>query len=284
MLLLEVTALILALTLPVLRVRTITVRGNRLMSSATLLRAADVPATSIFTVDGSALRLRLLTLPWVEDATVTTDLPGTVHLDVVERPPVLRVRRGDVDSLVAANGATLSARSAGAAELHSMPVLLDDRVGSPAPLDTSLVQTLSLAAARFPAVFGCGVAAFQWGSDDMFAVWTSCGWRAILGHVDTDAEIAGIPAQLSALASLKAQLSFTHPAFGYVDLDNAGAPAVGGAPGLPAEILSATQSSLSAGADGSTVAPPVAYPPPLPSSQPGASPSPAAAANAAPAT
>jgi cell division septal protein FtsQ len=268
-LLVEVAALVLALTLPAFRVQTVTVSGNRLVSTATLLRTADVPSTSIFTVDGDSVRSRLMGLPWVQDVTVTTDLPSTVHIAVVERASVLRVRRGGSETLVAGNGAALPATSASAQALVSIPVLVDDRIGSATPIDPSLLQMLSATAQRFQSVFGCTVAAFQWGADDVFAVWASTGWRAILGHLNTDAAIARIPAQLAALAALKTHLDFAHPGFGYVDLDNIQGPAAGGAPGLPQEILKASLPlSGSAQSSPSSVAPPVSTPTPTPAPSP----------------
>jgi hypothetical protein len=264
-LLAEVVGLVLALTLPVFRVRTVTVTGNRLLTTASLLAAADVPSGSIFTVDADALRTRVLALPWVEDVAVTTDLPGAVHITVFERKPVLRVRDGVGDTVVAGNGARLRAGRVAPASLLALPVLVDERFGSAAPIDPSLLRTLVLTAARFPEVFGCSVAAFEWGTDGVLAIWSSTGWRAVLGHVDTDSAVAQVPAQLAALAALRGSLDFAEPSFGYVDLENPGAPAAGGAPGLPEQVLAArAPSAAAAAAFPGAVAPPVSTPTPTP--------------------
>jgi cell division septal protein FtsQ len=277
-LLVEAGVLAGALTLPAFRVRTVAVSGNRLLSSAVLLRAAGVPASSIFTVNGTAVRTRLLQLPWLADATVTTELPGTVRIAVTERTPVLRIRSAAGDLLVADDGAELPASSVSAAVRIATPVLVDDRVGSPAPPSAALLQMLGTAAQRFPQLFGCSVAAFQWGVDGVLAVWASPGWRAVLGHADTDAAIAEVPAQLAALAALKGQLDLLHPSFGYVDLENPAAPAVGGRPGLPAEI-SAAATADPAGYPPGAVAPPVSTPSPT-AAAPSATPTTGASAGA----
>jgi len=139
-----------------------------------------------------------------------------------------------------------------------------------------LVQDLSVVAQRFPAIFGCGVAAYQWGVDDAVSIWTTTGWRAIVGHLDTQDDLQALPAQLASLASLRGQLNFAKPNFGYVDLENPAAPATGGAPGLPAEVVEAGTPSTSA----STLTGPATGGVPLPTPKP--SPSPSASASAQP--
>src|SRR4029077_16617058 len=58
-----------------------------------------------------------------------------------------------------------------------------------------------------------------------------CRWMAVLGRAAAPSEVAAIPGQIAALASLKGRLNFAHPDFGYVDLEDPSAPAVGGSPG-----------------------------------------------------
>ena len=103
---------------------------------------------------------------------------------------MLRIRRDGADTLVAANGATLPGIDATPAASSGIPVLIDDRAGSPQPLNPQLVQMLSTIAQRFPAVFGCSVAAYLWGADDVVSIWTSTGWRAVLGPLDTEDALA----------------------------------------------------------------------------------------------
>jgi len=247
-LLAQVTLLVLALTLPAFKVRSVAVTGTRLVSADAVVQAAAVPAQSIFTLDVSAVRARVTALPWVQDASVTTELPNRVRVSVQERVPAVRLRRLGTDTFVADNGATLAADANQTALWAHTPALLDDRAGSALPLDPTLLRVLEVAAQRFPAAYGCGVAAFQWGVDDIFSVWTSCGWRLVLGHLDTADALASVPAQMAALGALKGQLDLTHPSFGYIDVENANGPAAAGTPGLPAEVLAAN-TPLPSGSD-----------------------------------
>jgi cell division septal protein FtsQ len=235
-LLVQLTLLILALTLPGLQVRTVTVAGTGVLTEDGVRASAAVAHQSIFTVDTQAIRNRLLALPWVQDATVSTELPSAVRISVTERPPLLRVWRQASETYVAGNGASLAANATLKQRFPSTPRLLDERTGSAQAIDPALIQMLAVTAQRFPSIFGCSVAAFQWGVDNVVSIWASTGWRAVLGHLDTAEALHNVPAQLSALAALRGQLDFHAPNFGYVDLENPSAPAVAGKPGLPAAV------------------------------------------------
>jgi hypothetical protein len=275
----QVTLLGLVLTLPTFQVRQVTVVGAHLVTTSAVVAAARVPEESIFTINGATIQSRVLALPWVESAVVSTQLPATVSIDIVERAPELRVRRDGADTLIAANGATLPGIDATPAASSGIPVLIDDRAGSPQALNPQLVQMLSTIAKRFPAVFGCSVAAYLWGADDVVSIWTSTGWRAVLGPLDTEDALALLPKQIETLAALKSHLSFAHPTFGYLDVESPGNPVSGGAPGLPAEVRSALLPVIPATQPppaASSVPPPTPQPTPTPSPSPSGSPSPGA--------
>jgi len=270
----QVGLLALALTLPGFQVRQVTVVGTHLITNGAVVAAAEVPEQSIFTINGAAIQSRVQALPWVASAVVTTELPATVEISVVERAPMLRIRRDGADTLVASDGATLPGVDATPAARIGIPVLIDDRAGSPQAVNPTLVQMLGSVAQRFPGVFGCSVAAFLWGADDVVSLWTSAGWRAVLGHLDTEDALAALPTQIETLAALKGQLNFVKPAFGYVDVEAAAYPVTGGAPELPAEVTEALMPvapSVQPPQAASAVAPPTA--PPTPRPTPSASPS-----------
>jgi cell division septal protein FtsQ len=274
-LVLQVAALALVLTLPTFQVRKVTVVGAHLVTTSAVVAAAEVPEESIFTINGAAIQTRVLELPWVESAVVTTQLPATVRINIVERAPALRVRRDGADTLVAANGATLPGIDATPAARTGIPVLIDDRAGSAQPLNPQLVQLLSTIAQRFPAVFGCGVAAFLWGADDVVSLYAGSGWRAVLGPLDTEASLQLLPKQIETMAALKGQLSFTSPAFGYLDVESPADPVSGGTPGLPAEVKAALLPVAPAAEvppAQSAVTPPTPAPTPTPSPSPSVSP------------
>ena len=261
----QVAAIVLALTLPQFHLHGIEVTGNRLLSTDEIVQASGLGQhQSIFTVDGDGVRTRVGALAWVTGVSVETSLPASVRITVSERTPALRVLRPGSDLLVSADGVTLDVASAVASAVPAgLPVLADDRPvpdGAAAqPLDGDLLRVLADTAARFPSVFGCSVSAFRWQSDGLLTIVATPGWRAVLGSVSSAADVAAIPTQLGALASLRARVDLLHPAFGYVDLENPSAPVVGGKPGAPEPIPGSAASAAAPGhADAGTSTAPAA--------------------------
>jgi hypothetical protein len=203
------------------------------------VKAADVSQT-IFFLNGDAVATRVRSLPWVESVKVTTALPASVRIAVTEWTPMARVLRGGAEYALAAQGASLRLTPAQAADLGSVPLLLDLRpISAQTAVSSQLMSVLGSAAARFPSVFDVHVVAYEWDSTGTFSLWTSAGWEAVLGDITTPGAITAIPGQLSALSVLRSALDFAHPTFGYVDLEDIAAPAVGGTPGLPSQVSSA---------------------------------------------
>lgn len=237
-LLAQVGLLAALLTAPAFRVHTVEVSGDHLLSRATVLAAAHVPQSSLFTVDGDAIRARITQLPWVRTATVTTQLPSTVQITVTEWQPDLLLRHGSQSTFVAANGATLPFTQATASARKGVPLLLDYRPGAQQPLMSGLSDLLASAAQRWSSVYGCSVDAFVISNSNVLSAWSSTGWRAVFGALDSNDALAAVPGQLAVLAALRGRLDFTHPTFGYVDLENPATPAIGGHPGEPASLVS----------------------------------------------
>ncbi len=74
-------------------VRSVTVTGTRLVSTAQVIAAADVPlGTPLSRVDAGAVTRRVETIRQVSSATVTLDWPDHVAIAVTERVPVMAVR------------------------------------------------------------------------------------------------------------------------------------------------------------------------------------------------
>lgn len=274
-LLLQLAALATALWVPAFRVKIVSVTGLHLLDRAAVLRTANVPSGSIFTADGEAVAARVRTLPWVRSVTVSTELPASVRIIITEWQPMVRVRSDGHDIYYAENGTSLDGRTASAGAPQGIPLLIDERsAASRVAVSPKLIQILGSAGVNFPTIFGVTVVAYEWDPDGRFSVWTSSGWRAILGHVQTDAAVCSVPDQLSALSALRGTLDFAHPKFGYVDLEDAAAPAVGGAPGLPPRV----QSALAPAASGAPAPIPPLAPSPTPSpavSPPTSTPTPA---------
>ena len=240
----ELAVLAGALWAPIFKVTSVKVTGTRLLDSAQVVKAADV-SQSIFILNGDAVAARVRSLPWVESVKVTTALPASVRIAVTEWTPMARVLRGGAEYALAAQGASLRLTPSQAASLGSVPLLVDLRpISLQTAVSSRLMSVLGSAASRFPSVFGVHVVAYEWDQTGTFALWTSAGWEAVLGDLSTPGAITAIPGQLSALSVLRSALDFAHPTFGYVDLEDAAAPAVGGTPGLPSEVSSALLSTF----------------------------------------
>lgn len=246
----QVVALLAILVLPTFQASTVMISGNHLLDRATVLSAAHIsPSQSLFTVDGEQVRQRIEKLPWVRSASVETELPHTVRITIREWSPVLVLHRGDRVLAIADDGSLLDMGRVHIPTPAGVPLLVDSRPELAAAhtggaivepsIDPLLVRTLVITAQRFPDVFGVAVNHFEWQPDGLFAIVTTAGWRAILGHMITDADIGAVPDQLAALVSLKGRLNFARPNFGYVDLENPQQPAVGGKPS-PADALPTT--------------------------------------------
>ena len=282
-LLAQVGALVALLAAPVFKVHRIEISGSRLLSTDALTRVAGIGGgQSIFTVDGDAVRKRLIADPWISSVSVETSLPATVRVSITEHDPVMRVRRTGGDLLVAAGGATLAVADARAHAIPSGLPLLEDRRPvpdgeSPPPLDTALLRVLADTAARFPDVYGVKLTSFTWQPDGVLTILAATGFHAVLGHVDEPTQIDLIPGQLAALAALRGHVNFEHPDFGYVDLENLSAPAVGGHPGQaePAVVTVANAAPAKPATDQPAASPaPAASPTPAPATSPAAGPTP----------
>lgn len=279
-LLVQVAVLVVLMVSPAFAVRTVDVAGDRLLSPGAVLAAARVPRSSLFTVDGDAIRARLASLPWVRSATVTTELPSTVRITVTEWQPDLLRRDGAESVFVAGNGATLPFTQSTAAARAGVPLLLDYRAGTPQPLLPGFADLLASAAQRWQATYGCGLDAFVISGSGVLSAWCSSGWQAVFGAVDGSDAVAAIPGQLEVLAALRGRVDFAQPTFGYVDLEDPGSPAIGGTPGEPAAIradIAASAEPLAAQPAPTVVAPPPSAAPtpsPTPTPAPTAKPSP----------
>jgi cell division septal protein FtsQ len=278
-LVIQVVALLAVLVLPVFRARNVSISGNHLVDHGAIMRASQISSSqSLFTIDGEQVRQRIEKLPWVRTASVETELPSTVRISVREWTPVLMLHRGSQQLAIADSGDILDLGQADVPVPPGVAMLVDNRptptaVHSRASLGTIepvLVRTLVVTGQRFPQAFGVGVNHFEWQSDGLFAIVTTAGWRAILGHMLTDQDIAIVPDQLAALLSLKGKLTFAKPSFGYVDLENPAAPAVGGKPGPadPAPAAAGPAASSPAAPQSSSTPQPSPAPKPTPTATP----------------
>lgn len=90
---------------PVLQVAQVTVRGNERLSTGEILALVDgLPGRNLLTLRLERWRQRLLSSPWVEDATLRRVLPAKVEIVVRERRPIGIARLNRALYLVDARG------------------------------------------------------------------------------------------------------------------------------------------------------------------------------------
>jgi cell division protein FtsQ len=94
-----------ALTSPRFSIREFAVKGNRHHGAAELSKIAGIErGQNLFSVDTHAAEARLLENPWVRQAKVGRELPGTLRVEVVERDAVAVTTLEDALYLVTPEG------------------------------------------------------------------------------------------------------------------------------------------------------------------------------------
>lgn len=108
---------------PVLDVDRVVVDGTETVDVEQVLGAADVETgTPLALVDLAAVRTQVRGLSGVAAASVTREWPDTVRVVVVEEEPLVRVRSGSTDAVVARTGALLAeAEGSGSLPLLELP-------------------------------------------------------------------------------------------------------------------------------------------------------------------
>ncbi|APE27003.1 cell division protein FtsQ/DivIB [Aurantiacibacter gangjinensis] len=128
----------------------VTVQGTDRMNEMLVHeRAFGQQNLAMTRVDTEALREDLLTLPWVQDARVSRQLPDRLVVDIIEREPHAVLRRADRLMLIDPTGVELEAISAAAAEDY----LLIEGPGAQAQVE-ALETLLDAAPALKPRVKG----------------------------------------------------------------------------------------------------------------------------------
>ncbi|MGB3165937.1 MAG: FtsQ-type POTRA domain-containing protein, partial [Alteraurantiacibacter sp.] len=98
------------------RVANVTVTGTERMNAMTVYeRAFGQRDLAMTRIDLEGLREELLLLPWVQDARVSRQLPGTLAIDIIERQPHAVLAKADRLMLIDPTGVELEpiARGAG---------------------------------------------------------------------------------------------------------------------------------------------------------------------------
>lgn len=198
------------------------VAGTALTPAADVERALALPspAPNAFTLAAEPLGDRLRALPTIAAADVRVALPGTLHVRLVEREPILvwrtaeRVLLVDREGLVIVDAADPAATEAAAASADALPAI-DDRRATPVvpgvgaildPLDLDVAtRLLSLR----PADLGSGTSGLVVALDDADGwIVQPVGddpWTAVFGRYTTELRPpALVPGQVRLLRSLLA--------------------------------------------------------------------------------
>lgn len=115
-----------------LTVQTIFSEGRNFTPRAELLAALDVKeGTPILAFDPAAARERLLSIKWIEEATVERRLPRTIFVHVSERKPLALWQQGGEIVLVDTKGVTLQTTQLNA--FAHLPLIVGDAAPDAAP-------------------------------------------------------------------------------------------------------------------------------------------------------
>ena len=132
-------------------VRSVTVTGSHLVSTSTVIEAADVPVgTPLSRVDAGAVTRRVETIRQVASASVTLDWPDHVAIAVTERVPVMAVRMADGSyDLVDPSGVIVLSATAKPARL---PLLVTSLSGAALRADPGVAAVSAVLAELAPSL------------------------------------------------------------------------------------------------------------------------------------
>ncbi|MGK2930797.1 MAG: cell division protein FtsQ/DivIB [Acidimicrobiales bacterium] len=138
---------------PVLDVDEIAVLGTQSLDPATIAEAASIDhGAPMFLTDLDEAARSVEALPWIEEASVSRQLPGRVVVDVVERTPSALVTAGGSSALVDRSGRVLEAGDPTGFPAHVptdppfVDVVVPDGVASDVPRAGGVVPAELLAA------------------------------------------------------------------------------------------------------------------------------------------
>jgi cell division protein FtsQ len=102
---------VLFLRSPLSKLEKIEITGNRLLSETEILARIDVsPGDWYFTVDASRVEKLLETMPEIQEAKVVKEFPNRMYIQVIEKPRVALLKKGDQMIPVLSDGTILTRR------------------------------------------------------------------------------------------------------------------------------------------------------------------------------
>jgi len=108
-------------------VRSVTVSGRSVVKAGDVLAALDIErGDDILSLDLGAARERLMSLSWVQSATVERRLPDSIHVTLVERRPMALWQTEGKMHLVDQNGIAIVGEGAQLALYAKLPLIVGD--------------------------------------------------------------------------------------------------------------------------------------------------------------
>jgi cell division protein FtsQ len=137
---------------PLFRMRHLEVTGTVRLSTERIAQLGGLgDGSNVFWMDLGWVEQRIEADPWVADATVGRSLPGSVHVNVVERTPVAAVGVPDAWWTVAADGTVLEELGQAPADLPT--VVLSAKLADREPLEVGAAPAWLRGAAEAATMF-----------------------------------------------------------------------------------------------------------------------------------
>jgi hypothetical protein len=196
-------------------VQAVHIQGNQLLTRAEVQDTASVIGANIFWVNQAEVVARLSALPLVQHVEISTTLPGTVDIHIVERQPAGFWTSGEQTFLVDKEGVILKAVDAETAQIRAcagqpcdgqsagLPSVAEEQAEELMPgdhVDANALTTSARLASLLPSV-GVQPLQFQWSPDTGLDVATAQGWTARFDQA------GNLEQQVSALGALEGELA-----------------------------------------------------------------------------
>jgi cell division septal protein FtsQ len=210
---------------PVFIVRTVQISGLHRADRAQVLTDSglDRPG-NVFAVDAATIRRKLVGTAWIKDASVTTQLPDQVQVQVQEWEPLATFHAGPQGRLL-----LLSERAAVLGPGSSKEGLLDVEGppgGDPRPgqraLDPLLLTAMINVQHRLPIEINQEVVGYSVDPCGNLTLIARKGWKAYFGRVLTPEEYANLKIKVDSIKSVAVagEVDFNSPDLEYVNVMN----------------------------------------------------------------
>lgn len=148
-------------------VQAVEVRGAEVLNAAEVVELADAQGQSIWYIDSNAVVEKLKTSAYIEQASASIALPGTLYLNIIERRPELRWSSAGQHFLVDSTGRVLGTAEASASITNTL-VIEDQSARALKPndyVDREALATARAVSLRLPAETGMQPISINWSDE-----------------------------------------------------------------------------------------------------------------------